>query len=155
VKSLARKISSDYEDKEPIFIGILNGVIFFFADLVRELSIPAKIDFMRAASYGTGMTSSGEIKISKDVEIPIEGKDVIIVEDIVDSGLTLKEMIKELENRAPRSIRTCVLINKLERRDVDVSIDYCGFEIEKGFLVGYGLDYDEKYRNLPDIYTLE
>ena len=155
VKSLARKISSDYEDKEPIFIGILNGVIFFFADLVRELSIPAKIDFMRAASYGTGMTSSGEIKISKDVEIPIEDKDVILVEDIVDSGLTLKEMIKGLESRAPRSIKTCVLINKLERRDVDVSIDYCGFEIEKGFLVGYGLDYDEKYRNLPDIYTLE
>ena len=155
VKSLARQISSDYHDKEPIFIGILNGVIFFFADLLRELGIPAKIDFMRAASYGAGMTSSGEIRIYKDVEIPIEGKDVVIVEDIVDTGLTLKEIIKGLENRAPGSIKTCVLINKLERRDVGVNIDYCGFEVEKGFLVGYGLDHDEKYRNLPEIYTLE
>ena len=155
VKSLANKISSDYENKEPIFIGVLNGVIFFFADLVRELSIPAKIDFMRAASYGAGMTSSGEIKMSKDVEIPIEGKDVIVVEDIVDTGLTLKKIIEGLENRAPESIKTCALINKLERRDVEVNIDYCGFEVEKGFLVGYGLDHDEKYRNLPDIYTLE
>ena len=155
VKLLAEKISGDYADKEPVFIGILNGAVFFFADLVRELSIPAKIDFMRAASYGAGMESSGEIRMSKDVELPIEGRDVIVVEDIVDTGLTLKEIVKGLESRAPGSIKTCALINKLERRDVDVNIDYFGFEVEKGFLVGYGLDHDEKYRNLPDIYTVE
>jgi hypoxanthine phosphoribosyltransferase len=154
VEELARQISSDYQGKEPILIGILNGVVFFFADLVMKMTIPSKIDFIRAASYGPDMTSSGAIRFSKDVEIPIQGKPVIVVEDIVDTGLTLKQIVKRLEDKAPESIRICALIDKLERRDEEVTIDYCGFQVKEGFLVGYGLDHDEQYRYLPDIYVL-
>ena len=153
VKELARRISSDYTGKEPIFIGVLNGVVFFFADLVMKLTIPARIDFVRAASYGSGMTSSGTVKLTKDVEIPIQDKPVILVEDIVDTGLTLNRIIKRLEDRDPESIKICALIDKSERRDEAVKIDYCGFQVKKGFLVGYGLDHDERYRSLPDIYV--
>ena len=154
VRELAGQISSDYTGREPILIGILNGVVLFFADLIRELTIPSKIDFIRSASYGSGLTSSGNIRLTKDVEIPIHGKPVIIVEDIVDTGLTLKYIVKMLEERGPESIRICALIDKLERRDEEVIIDYCGFQLKEGFLVGYGLDYDEQYRYLPDIYAL-
>ncbi len=154
VKELANEISSDYEGSEPVLIGILNGVIFFFADLVRGISIPTKMDFLRAASYGSEMTSSGTIRLTKDVEISIRGKPVILVEDIVDTGLTLTHIIKSLEPKGAESIRICTLIDKLERRDVAVSIDYRGFQISEGFIVGYGIDYDEKYRHLPDIYVL-
>ena len=111
-------------------------------------------DFIRSASYGSGLTTSGNIRLTKDVEIPIHGKPVIIVEDIVDTGLTLKKIVEMLEERGPESIRICALIDKLERRDEEVSIDYCGFQVKGGFLVGYGLDYDEQYRYLPDIYVL-
>jgi hypoxanthine phosphoribosyltransferase len=155
VKELARQISSDYEGKEPILIGILNGVVFFFADLMREISIPTKMDFIRAASYGSEMKSSGSIRLTKDVEMPVRGQPVILVEDIVDTGLTLTHIVKNLESKGPESLRICALIDKLERRDIDVSIDYCGFKINEGFLVGYGLDYDEKYRHLPDICILK
>ncbi len=154
VKELAGQISSDYEGREPVLIGILNGVIFFFADLVREISIPTKMDFLRAASYGSEMTSSGTIRLTKDVEIPIRGNPVILVEDIVDTGLTLTHIIRNLESKGAESIRICALIDKLERRDIEVPIDYCGFQIDEGFIVGYGIDYDEKYRHLPDIYVL-
>jgi hypoxanthine phosphoribosyltransferase len=155
VKELAGKISSDYEGKEPILIGILNGVVFFFADLMREISIPTKMDFIRAASYGSEMESSGSIRLTKDVEMPVQGKSVVLVEDIVDTGLTLSHIVKTLESKEPESLRICALIDKLERRDIDVFIDYCGFKINEGFLVGYGLDYDEKYRYLPDICVLK
>ncbi|MFC1824792.1 hypoxanthine phosphoribosyltransferase [Thermodesulfobacteriota bacterium] len=155
VKELASKISADYAGKEPILIGILNGAVFFFADLVRGLTIPVKIDFMRAASYGSGMTSSGSIKITKDVEIPIEGEDIIIVEDIVDIGLTLNFIEKKIRGMGPKSLKICALIDKSERRKEEVIIDYCGFEVQQGFLVGYGLDHDERYRYLPGIYVLE
>ncbi len=155
VKELAGKISSDYSDKEPVIVGVLNGVVFFFADLVREIKRPVKIDFVRAASYGSGTSSSGSIRLTKDIEIPISGKPVIVVEDIVDTGLTLSKIIEMLRQRDPESIRTCVLIDKKERRDKEVDIDYCGFRVEEGFLVGYGLDYDEQYRYLPDIYSLK
>lgn len=155
VKELARQISSDYEGKEPILIGILNGVVFFFADLMREISIPTKMDFIRAASYGSEMKSSGSIRLTKEVEMPVRGQPVILVEDIVDTGLTLTHIVKNLESKGPESLRICALIDKLERRDIDVSIDYCGFKINEGFLVGYGLDYDEKYRHLPDICILK
>ncbi|MGD2127228.1 MAG: hypoxanthine phosphoribosyltransferase [Desulfobacteraceae bacterium] len=155
IKELAVEISSDYESKEPILIGILNGVVFFFADLVREMTIPCRIDFIRAASYGSGMTSSGTIKFMKDVEIPISGKDVLVVEDIVDTGLTLNQIVKSLKEKNPASIRICALIDKKERREQEVMIEYRGFVLEKGFLVGYGLDYDEQYRYLPDIYVLK
>ncbi|MDY7037249.1 MAG: hypoxanthine phosphoribosyltransferase, partial [Thermodesulfobacteriota bacterium] len=134
VKELAGQISSDYADKEPVLIGILKGVIFFFADLVREMAIPCKIDFIRASSYGSDMTSSGVITLTKDIEIPIKDKPVIIIEDLVDTGLTLKHIFKKLEEKAPESIKICALINKLERRNEEIVVDYCGFQIKEGFL---------------------
>ena len=154
VKELAHQISSDYAEREPILIGILNGVVFFFADIVMEMTIPSRIDFIRAASYGAGTASSGSVRLTKDVEIPIQGEPVIIIEDIVDTGSTLKQIVKRLEERDPESIKICALIDKLERRDEEVSINYCGFQIKEGFLVGYGLDHNEQYRYLPDIYVL-
>jgi hypoxanthine phosphoribosyltransferase len=154
VKELANQISLDYEGRDPVLIGVLKGVIFFLADLARELSIPAKIDFIRAASYGSGMTSGRTIQLTKDIEIPIQGKPVILVEDIVDTGLTLTHIMQEVERKDPESIRICALIEKLERQEMKVPIDYCGFQIKEGFIIGYGLDFDEKYRNLPDLYVL-
>ena len=118
------------------------------------MNIPSKIDFIRAASYGSGTTTSGSIKLTKDVEISIQGKEVIIVEDIVDTGLTLNYIVKRLEKRGPKSIKICALIDKPERRDEEVKIDYRGFHVKEGFLVGYGLDHDEEYRYLSDIYVL-
>jgi hypoxanthine phosphoribosyltransferase len=154
VAILAKKISSDYEGKEPILIGVLKGVVFFFSDLVMRMTIPSKMDFIRATSYGSGSTSSGVIRILKDVELPLKGEDVIIVEDIVDTGLTLDQMVRHLEAKGPASIKICALIDKSERRTKEVRIDYLGFEVPSGFLIGYGLDYDERYRYLPDICTL-
>ena len=154
VKELANQISLDYEGRDPVLIGVLKGVIFFLSDLARELSIPAKIDFIRAASYGSGMTSGRTIQLTKGIEIPIQGKPVILVEDIVDTGLTLTHIVQEVERKDPESIRVCTLIEKLERQEIKVPIDYCGFRIKEGFIIGYGLDFDEKYRNLPDLYVL-
>lgn len=154
VKELASQISLDYKGRDPVLIGVLKGVVFFLADLARELSIPAKIDFITAASYGSGMTSSRTIQLTKDIEIPIQGKPVILVEDIVDTGLTLTHITQEIERKGPESIRICALIEKLERQETQVPIDYCGFKINEGFIIGYGLDFDEKYRNLPDLYVL-
>jgi hypoxanthine phosphoribosyltransferase len=154
VNELAQKISSDYAGETPILIGILNGVVFFFTDLVKALTIPTKMDFIRASSYGADMVSKGTITFSKDVEIPIKDKPVIIVEDIVDTGLTLKSIIKRLRDKEPKSIRLCALIDKGERRSEEVILDYCGFRVEKGFLVGYGLDHNEQYRYLQDIHVL-
>ncbi|MDY6972004.1 MAG: hypoxanthine phosphoribosyltransferase [Thermodesulfobacteriota bacterium] len=155
VRKLAGQISSDYKGREPILVGILNGVIFFFADLVREISIPTKMDFIRAGSYGSEMTSSGTVRFTKGVEIPIRQKPVILVEDIVDTGTTLAHVVERLESMGAESIKICALIDKLERRKETVSIDYCGFQVEEGFVVGYGLDFDERYRHLPDIYVLK
>jgi hypoxanthine phosphoribosyltransferase len=155
VKELADQICSDYQGKEPILIGVLNGVVFFISDLARQMTIPTKMDFVRAASYGSGMISSGTVRLTKDVEIPIRGKPVILVEDIVDTGLTLAHIVKILKQKGPESIRICAFIDKLERRDMAVTVDYCGFQVEEGFIVGYGLDHDEKYRHLPDIYILK
>lgn len=155
VGELAQQISTDYAGKDPVLVGILNGVVFFFTDLVIAMSIPSKMDFMRATSYGSGTTSSGHVKLTKDVEIPLAGKPVIIVEDIVDTGLTLNRIVEIIKKRDPESVKICALIDKLERREEEVSVDYCGFQVEKGFLVGYGLDHDEQYRYLPDIYVLK
>ena len=155
VKEIAAEISADYAEEEPVLIGVLNGVVFFFADLVRELNIPLRIDFIRASSYGNSDQSSGKVHFTKDVELMIRGRHVIIVEDIVDTGLTLRRIVEKLSEKEPASIKTCVLIDKLERREEAIKIDYQGFRVEKGFLIGYGLDYDEKYRHLPDIYTLK
>ena len=155
VQELARQISSDYAGEAPIFIGILNGAVFFFSDLLREISLPAKIDFVRAASYGAGRVPKGTVNIVKDIEVSIKGRHVVIIEDIVDTGWTLTKIVKLLDERGPSSIRVCALINKQERRESDIKIDYYGFQVEEGFLVGYGLDYDELYRCLPDIFTLK
>ena len=155
VKELAQKISSDYSGIEPIFIGVLNGAVFFFTDLIREMTIPLRMDFIRAASYGQGTSSSGSVRFTKDLEIPIQGKHIIIVEDIVDSGLTLAQIVQTLKKREPESIKVCALIDKLERREETVQIDYHGFQVKEGFLVGYGLDHNEHYRYLSDIYTLK
>ncbi|MFO7986847.1 MAG: hypoxanthine phosphoribosyltransferase [Desulfatiglandaceae bacterium] len=154
VKELAGKISIDYQGKEPILVGILNGSVFFYSDLAREMKIPVKVDFIRAFSYGSGKHSSGSVRFTKDVELPLEGKDIIIIEDIVDTGLTLIKIKDILKERGARTLRICALIDKLERREEEIHIDYCGFEVPEGFIVGYGLDYDERYRNLPEIYLL-
>lgn len=154
VEELAEQISTDYRGQEPIVIGVLKGVIFFFADLVRKTTLSTQIDFIRAASYGSGTTSKGEIRITKNVEVPVAGKPVILVEDIVDTGATLTHIIENLEQKGVASLRVCTLLDKVERREKKVRIDYAGFEVEEGFVVGYGLDYNEKYRHLPDIYIL-
>jgi hypoxanthine phosphoribosyltransferase len=155
VEALAKRISSDYAGKEPVLVGILNGAVFFFADLMRAINIPTKMDFVRAASYGSKMESSGKIRLTKDIEMPIEGKPVILVEDIVDSGLTLSYLLELFEQRGASSLKICALIDKLERKEKDVFVDYCGFRIEEGFLVGYGLDCNEEYRYFPEIYRLK
>ncbi|MBU0729073.1 MAG: hypoxanthine phosphoribosyltransferase [Proteobacteria bacterium] len=153
-RALGREITRDYAKKELLVIGILNGAFIFAADLVREINLPLEIDFVRVSSYGTQTVSSGELKFSKGVELAVSGKDVLLVEDIVDTGLTIKRLRQYLAAFSPKSIKICALIDKKERRETEVSIDYIGFEVSQGFLVGYGLDCAEKYRNYPDIYHL-
>lgn len=155
VREIADQISKDYKDVEPVVIGILKGAVFFMADLMRALSIPVKMDFIRAASYGSGTETSGTVRITKDIELPVEGKPVILIEDIVDSGLTLNHIRQLMEERGAASLRICALIDKTERRERDISVDYCGFQVKEGFLVGYGLDCNEEYRYLPEIYVLK
>ncbi len=155
VTTLAEEISSDYEGEEPLFIGILNGVIFFFADLMRAISVPLTMDFLRATSYGSRTDSSGVVRITKDVEVPVQGRHLILVEDIVDTGLTLSYITRKIRAEKPESLKICALIDKTERRQKEIAIDYCGFQVRKGFIVGYGLDYKEHYRNLRDIYVIK
>jgi hypoxanthine phosphoribosyltransferase len=155
VNTLAWRISRDYAEKDLVVIGILKGAFIFLADLVRELTIPVEIDFVRLASYGADTSSSGHIQITKEIELDISGRHVLIVEDIVDSGLTIACLLDYLKQFRPKSIRLCALIDKTERRDVKISTHYVGHVVEHGFLVGYGLDFDEKYRALPEIYHLE
>ena len=152
---MARDSTKEYQNRELILIGVLNGVFIFLSDLVREISIPLKIDFIRLASYGSKNISSGKITLTKDIELSIKGKSVIIVEDIIDTGLTLSYLIRHVKERKPESVKICTLINKLERREKEIGIDYWGFEIKEGFVVGYGLDYNEKFRYLPYILSLE
>ena len=154
VRRLARQISADYQGKEVVLIGVLKGAFIFLADLVRQLSIPTQLDFVRLASYGTATESSGKIRITTDVELNLEGRDVLIVEDIVDSGLTTVFLREHLIAKNPRSLKMCVLLDKRERRSVSVSLDYVGLQLDKGFVIGYGLDCSESYRNLPSIYEL-
>lgn len=155
IENLAGEINRDYYDKkEIVIIGILKGAFIFLADLVRLLNVSSKIDFIRVSSYGLHDETSGTITVTKDVELPIEGKDVLLVEDIVDTGLSLDWVVKYLKQRNPSSLKVCVLVDKMERRECSVQIDYCGFKIEKGFLVGYGLDYSECYRHLEGIYEV-
>ncbi len=153
-KALAHRISQDYNNKEIIVIGILKGAFIFLADLVRELTTPVEIDFVRLASYGAGTSSSGNIRITKEIELDIRGRHVLVVEDIIDSGLTIAYLLDYLKQYEPESIKVCSLIDKIERREVQIQVDYAGHEVHAGFLVGYGLDFDEKYRALPEIYHL-
>lgn len=154
VQELAREMAGAYRGKEPVLLGILNGVVFFFAELVMAMQIPSRIDFIRAASYGSGMASKGTIRFTKDSEIPLWGEDVILIEDIVDTGRTLNTIIEKIQAKEPASLRICTLIDKVERREMEVPIDYRGFKVNEGFLVGYGLDHDERFRCLPDIYVI-
>ena len=151
VKELAKKISKDYKGKDLILVGILKGAIVFLSDLIREIDIPVSIDLIQVSSYGASTTSTGAIKLVKDIEIDIEGKDVLIVEDIVDFGYTLDYLLKYLGSKRPRTVGICVLFDKIPRRKIEVPLKYKGFDVPDKFLVGYGLDYADKYRNLPYI----
>jgi hypoxanthine phosphoribosyltransferase len=155
VNDLACLINRDYEGKSLIVVGILNGACIFLSDLVRRLSVPIEIDFVRLSSYGKGAETSGTIKITKDVELPIEGRHVLIIEDIVDTGTTLVWFLDHLKRRQPESVKICALVDKMERREIEVPLDYVGIHVDKGFLVGYGLDFAEKHRNLPGIHEVE
>lgn len=155
VRRLGEQISRDYAGKEIFAIGILKGAVIFFADLVRAIDVPVHLDFMAASSYGASTKSSGTVKILKDLDYSIEGKHVLIVEDIVDSGLTLNYLLTNIQQRKPASVKLCALLSKPQRRKVDVAVDYCGYTVPDDFLVGYGLDYAEKYRNLPFIGILK
>lgn len=152
---LAKRISDDYRGKNLLVVGILKGAVLFMADLVRALDIPVCIDFMAVSSYGSSTESSGIVRILKDLDQSIEGKHVLIVEDIIDSGLTLKYLVENLETRRTASVQVCTLLDKPERRKVQVDVKYNGFKVPDEFLVGFGLDYNEAYRNLPEVYVLK
>jgi hypoxanthine phosphoribosyltransferase len=154
VKELAREISRDYEGRDLVMIGILKGAVLFLGDLMRFMSVPCEIDFMAVSSYGSETDSSGVVRILKDLDASIEGRDVLIVEDIVDSGLTLSYLLRTLRARNPASLEVCALLTKPERRKVDLPIRYVGFEIPNRFAIGYGLDLGERFRNLPYVAAL-
>ena len=154
VNELGTAITKDYTGAQLLVIGVLNGAFIFMADLVREIKLDLQVDFVRVASYGMSTTSSGEINFLKDVELDIKDKDILIVEDIVDTGRTLAGLHNYLKERGAKSVRTCALIDKKERREVEVVIEYIGFEVKEGFLVGYGLDCREQYRQLREIFHL-
>jgi len=155
VERLGDEISRDHANSEILLVGVLKGSFLFFADLARAIRPPVVIDFVRLASYGSDTCSSGIVEIRKDLEMSIKGRDVVIVEDIVDSGHTLESLFNLLLHREPRSLRICTLIDKTARREVSIRVDYVGFVLDDGFVVGYGLDYDEQYRNLPDIHLIQ
>jgi hypoxanthine phosphoribosyltransferase len=155
VGELAKEVSRDYADRDLVLIGVLKGAVFFLSDLMRNLEIPCEVDFMAVASYGSATKSSGVVRILKDLDAVIEGRDVLIVEDIVDSGLTLQYLLRNLAGRNPRSLEVCALLIKPERQKVDLQARYVGFEIPNRFAIGYGLDFDERYRNLPYVAALK
>lgn len=155
IKRLAEEISNDFAHSEVLLVGVLKGSFLFIADLARALTIPAQIDFVRLASYGSETQSSGIVEFRKDMEMPIRDRHVILIEDIVDSGYTLETLYHQLLLRQPKTLRICTLIDKTGRREVAIRPDYVGLTLDQGFIVGYGLDFDEAYRNLPDIYLLE
>lgn len=155
IKELASEINRDYRGVQPDVIGILRGSFIFMADLVRQFDFPCRLDFMKISSYGSGTQSSGNIKINQDMDMVIEGKDILVVEDIVDSGYSMSGLLKLLKSRTPNSIRICTLLDKPSRRKIPVDIAYSGFTIPDEFVVGYGLDYADMYRNLPYIGILK
>ncbi|HEX8123017.1 MAG TPA: hypoxanthine phosphoribosyltransferase [Solirubrobacteraceae bacterium] len=154
VRELGAEISEDYAGRELILICVLKGAVFFLSDLMRRIDVPCEVDFMAVASYGDATSSSGVVRILKDLDAPIEGRDVLIVEDIVDSGLTLKYLLRNLAARKPASLEVCALLTKPERRKAQIDAKYIGFEIPNKFVIGYGLDHGEQYRNLPYVAAL-
>jgi hypoxanthine phosphoribosyltransferase len=155
VSELAAEISRDYVGRDLVLIGVLKGAVFFLSDLMRRLEVPCELDFMAVASYGSATKSSGVVRILKDLDAVIEGRDVLIVEDIVDSGLTLQYLLRNLGARNPRTLEVCALLTKPERRKVQLPTRYVGFEIPDRFVIGYGLDHEERYRNLPYVAALK
>ena len=154
IRELGAELSVDYAGREVLLVGVLKGAVFFMADLMRSLTIPCEIDFMAISSYGASTDSSGVVRILKDLDINIEGRHVLVVEDIVDSGLTLSYLMRNLESREPASLEVCALLTKPSRREIDVPVRYIGFEIPNRFVIGYGLDFAERYRNLPYVGVL-
>jgi hypoxanthine phosphoribosyltransferase len=155
VRELAEQVSRDYEGRQLFLVGVLKGAVFFLSDLMRHIEVPCEVDFMAVSSYGSSTDSSGVVRILKDLDAPIEGRDVLIVEDIVDSGLTLSYLLRTLKARDPASLEVCALLTKPERRKVDLPIKYVGFEIPNRFAIGYGLDHAERFRNLPFVAVLQ
>jgi hypoxanthine phosphoribosyltransferase len=155
ITELGEEISADYAGRDLLLVGVLKGAVFFMADLMRRLAIPCEIDFMAISSYGAATDSSGVVRILKDLDINIEGRDVLVVEDIIDSGLTLSYLMRNLEAREPGSLEICALLTKPDRREIDVPVRYVGFEIPNRFVIGYGLDFAERYRNLPYVGVLD
>ncbi|WP_110943105.1 hypoxanthine phosphoribosyltransferase [Inediibacterium massiliense] len=155
VEELGKQIAKDYKDKDLLVVGVLKGANVFMSDLIRKIDLPVSIDFMAVSSYGFSTTSSGVVKIIKDLDDSIEGKNVLIVEDIIDTGLTLHYLCKNLLSRKPKSLKICTLLDKPERRKIDLKVDYKGFDIPDEFIIGYGIDYAEKYRNLPYVAILK
>ena len=149
IAELGREISDDYQGRDLLLIGVLKGAVFFMADLMRRIEIPCEVDFMAISSYGAGVDSSGVVRILKDLDVSIEGRNVLVVEDIIDSGLTLSYLLRNLEAREPASLEICALLTKPARREIDIECRYIGFEIPNRFVIGYGLDFAERYRNLP------
>jgi hypoxanthine phosphoribosyltransferase len=154
VKELAFKIARDYRGKKLVLIGVLKGAMVFMSDLMREIAVPLEIDFIQAASYGTAQSSSGKVKVKKDIDLPLAGKQVLLIEDIIDCGYTLDYLLGFIKKKNPGSVKICVLLDKPSRRKVDVPLAYKGFEVPDKFIVGYGLDLAEKFRNLPYIAAL-
>ncbi len=155
VRELGAEISRDYEGRDLVMVGVLKGAVLFIADLMRQLTVPCEVDFMAVSSYGSSTDSSGVVRILKDLDAPIEGRDVLIVEDIIDSGLTLHYLMRNLKARSPRSLEVCALLTKPERRRVDLPTRYVGFEIPNRFAIGYGLDHSQRYRNLDYVAVLD
>ncbi len=154
IHELGEEITSEYAGRELLLVGVLKGAVFFMADLMRAISVPCEIDFMAISSYGASTDSSGVVRILKDLDINIEGRHVLVVEDIIDSGLTLSYLVRNLESREPASLEVCALLTKPDRREIDVDVRYVGFEIPNKFVIGYGLDFAERYRNLPYVGVL-
>jgi hypoxanthine phosphoribosyltransferase len=154
IAELGVEISSEYDGRDLLLVGVLKGAVFFMADLMRELSIPCEIDFMAISSYGAATDSSGVVRILKDLDTNIAGRDVLVVEDIIDSGLTLSYLMRSLKARKPASLEICALLTKPERREIEVPVKFVGFEIPNKFVIGYGLDFAERYRNLPFVAVL-
>jgi len=155
VARLAKEIKEDYHDTQPLLISVLKGSFVFMADLIRQLDLPVEIDFIKLSSYGAGMKGSGEVKVIQGLKTPIKGRDVLVIEDIVDTGLTISFLLNYLRKKKPASLKLCALTDKPSRRKASVSIDYLGFTLPDKFILGYGLDLNEKFRNLPDICVLE